>query len=94
MPAEAWVALTLGIASIVGTMVTCAWYLSGKMSRQDTEMIGVRAAQVTIGNTLEKIEAVIASIAVDRERMATFDRRLTKVEQWYDELRRGVGKIS
>jgi predicted metal-dependent hydrolase len=94
MPAEAWVALILGVVGIIGTMLTCAWYLSGKLSRQDAEMVGMRAAQAAIVAALEKLEIVVASIAVDRERMATFDRRLTKLEQWYDELRRGVGKIS
>jgi predicted metal-dependent hydrolase len=94
MPAEAWVALVLGVLGIIGTMLTCAWYLSAKLSKQDVEMVTVRAAQLRMIAAIEKLESVVASIAVDRERMATFDRRLTKLEQWYDELRRGVGKIS
>lgn len=87
MPAEAWVALILGIAGIIATVITVAYYLGGKLSRQDVEMSGIKTA-------VEKIEVVISSIAVDRERMSAMERRVAKLEQWYDELRRGVGKIT
>ncbi len=42
---------------------------------------------------IEKIEIAVASIAVDRERATSLERRVAKLETWYDELRRGVGKI-
>lgn len=87
MPAEAWIALVLGIVGIIGTLLTVTWYLGGKLSKQDTEMSGIKVA-------VEKIETIISSIAVDRERMAGLERRTSKLEQWYDELRRGVGRIS
>lgn len=87
MPAEAWVALVLGILGIVGSIGTTGWYLGSKLSRQDTEMSGIK-------NAVEKIEVVISSIAVDRERASSLERRISKLEQWYDELRRGVGKIA
>ena len=86
MPAEAWIALVLGIVGIVGTLLTATWYLGGKLSKQDTEMGGMKKA-------IDKIEIVISAIAVDRIRADLIDKRVSRLEQQYDELRRGVGKI-
>ena len=86
MPAEAWIALVLGIVGIVGTVIGVAWYLGGKLSGQDTEMRGMKTA-------IDKIEVVISAIAVDRIRADLIDKRVSRLEQQYDELRRGVGKI-
>ena len=86
MPAEAWIALVLGIVGIVGTVIGVAWYLGGKLSGQDMEMRGMKTA-------IDKIEIVISAIAVDRVRADIIDRRVARLEQQYDELRRGVGKI-
>lgn len=86
MPAEAWVALILGIVGIIGSVFTASWYLSGKLARQDTDMNGIK-------RSLEKIENVMEAIAVDRDRAARLEARMIKVEQWYDELRRGEGFI-
>ena len=86
MPAEAWIALVLGIVGIVGTVIGVAWYLGGKLSGQDTEMHGMKKA-------IDKIEIVISAIAVDRVRADLIDKRVSRLEQQYDELRRGVGKI-
>jgi hypothetical protein len=83
MPAEAWVALILGLLGIMGTLIATTWYLSGRLSIMD----GMKAS-------IDKLELVVASIAVDRERSAALERRVGKLEQWYDELRRGIGKIS
>ena len=82
MPAEAWVALILGIVGIVGTLIATTWYLAGRLSVMDN-----------MKASIDKLEVVVASIAVDRERMAGLERRTSKLEEWYDELRRGVGKI-
>jgi hypothetical protein len=86
MPAEAWVALVLGVLGIMGSIGVTAWYLGSMLSKQDTEMSGIKTA-------IDKIEVVISSIAVDRDRAASLERRVAKLEQWYDELRRGVGRI-
>ena len=86
MPAEAWVALVLGIVGIVGTIIGVAWYLGGKLSGQDMEMHGMKKA-------IDKIEAVISAIAVDRVRADLIDKRVARLEEQYDELRRGVGRI-
>ena len=86
MPAEAWIALALGIVGIVGTLLTATWYLGSKLSKQDTEMGGMKKA-------IDKIEAVISAIAVDRVRADLIDKRVARLEEQYDELRRGVGKI-
>ncbi len=83
MPAEAWVALVLGIVGIMGTLIATTWYLAGRLSVMDGMKVSI-----------DKLETVVASIAVDRERTAGLERRLLKLEQWYDELRRGVGKIA
>jgi len=82
MPAEAWVALILGILGIVATLVTTTWYLAGRLSVMD----GMK-------ESIDSLEAVVSSIAVDRERSAALERRVGKLEQWYDELRRGIGRI-
>jgi hypothetical protein len=86
MPAEAWVALVVGILGIVGTVIGVAWYLGGKLSNQDLKMNGME-------KTIDKIEVIISAIAVDRERATSLERRVSKLELWYDELRRGVGRI-
>ena len=72
MPAEAWIALVLGLIGIMGSLLLTTWYLAGRLSVMD----GMKA-----------------SIAVDRERSAALERRTAKLEQWYDELRRGIGRI-
>lgn len=82
MPAEAWIALVLGLIGIMGSLLLTTWYLAGRLSVMD----GMKAS-------IDRLETVVASIAVDRERSAALERRVGKLEQWYDELRRGVGRI-
>jgi hypothetical protein len=83
MPAEAWVALVLGILAIIGTLVTTTWYLSGRLSVVD----GMKGS-------IDELKVAVSQIAVDRERGSALERRVSKLEQWYDELRRGVGRIN
>jgi hypothetical protein len=86
MPAEAWVALAVGSVGIIVSIIGATWYLSARLSSQDSKMNNM-------GNVIEKMELVVAAIAVDRERAAAMERRMLKLEQWYDELRRGDGFI-
>ena len=86
VPAEAWIALALGVLGITGTIITAAWYLSSKLSKQDVNMVNMQVS-------IDKIEIVIEALAVDRDRASALDRRVAKLEGWYDELRRGIGRI-
>ncbi len=93
MPVEAWIAL----AAIVLTIVGASWRLSWQMSKSLTMFTTIGTQQAVEINrmnvAIEKIEIAVASIAVDRERATSLERRVAKLEIWYDELRRGVGKI-
>ena len=97
MPAEAWVALAMGLLAILGTLITAVWYLATLVGKSLTrfELIGGHhALEINRMNvTVEKIEVTIAEIAVDRERATSVERRVARLEQWYDDLRRGRGLI-
>lgn len=97
MPAEAWVALGIGVTGIAGSILWAVFYLSARFAAAVTkfELIGVgHATEIArINIAMEKIEVTVQTIAVDRERAAALERRVATVERWYDELRRGVGRI-
>ena len=97
MSSEAWVALGIGLAGTIITVLSAVWYIASLLSRSLTrfEIIGVQqATEISRMNlAIEKIETTMASVAVDRERAAGMERRITILERWYDELRRGIGRI-
>jgi hypothetical protein len=94
VPAEAWV----GMAAILLTLMTGAVSVIYRLSSATTEfkLIGQQQAREIskITESVEKMEVAVVAIAVDRERAAMLERRVEKLERWYDELRRGIGVIS
>lgn len=98
MTVEAWVALAMGIVTTVGSVLAAVAFLSTQFTRAITRFEVVDTARSNeisrLNVAVEKIEVAVNAIAVDRERAAGLDRRVAKLEQWYDELRRGVGKIT
>lgn len=97
MPAEAWVALVLGVTTIIGTIISAAGYIASKFTQAVTRFEvndSTRASEISRINTVvEKIEITVSQIAVDRANSAALERRVATLERWYDELRRGVGRI-
>lgn len=70
MPAEAWVALFVGLGVIVLTIVGGVFSVSGQVGKAITkvEVIGtLQAAEIKeIKASVEKLEGVVASVAVQK----------------------------
>lgn len=94
MPVEAWI----GLAGIIVTVLAGAAGVIYRLSSATTEfkLIGEQQAReiTKITQAIDKLELVVSAIAVDRERAAGTERRVEKLEKWYDELRRGIGVIT
>jgi len=104
MNPEAWVALGIGITTVVGAVVWAVVMLSVKLGQvltsfqligeqQTRELTALKTVSEKIDQRVESLEIRMESLAVDRERATGLDRRVGKLEQWYDELRRGIGII-
>jgi hypothetical protein len=105
MNAEAWVALGIGITTIVGTIIWAVVMLSLKIGsmiasfeiigkQQTIEITSLKIVSEKIDQRVEGLEIRMETIAVDRERAAGLEKRVSKLETWYDELRRGIGVIT
>lgn len=97
MPVEGWIALVFGLTTLVGAILAATWKLSGQFNAAIAEFKTVDSSRASdihrLNVAVEKIEVAVSAIAIDRERATSLERRVSKLEQWYDELRRGVGEI-
>jgi hypothetical protein len=93
MTAEAWIALGVGIVGVVGPMLAVSWHLSGKMSKQDAVLTTQSAEMDEMQQVLKEMSTAVSAIAVDRVRAEQLTARVGRLENWYDELRRGIGVI-
>ena len=98
MNLEAWIALGFGLLGIIGTVIGAVAKLSVQLGKVTTrfELIGTQqATEISRMNVaIEKVEVAMTSIAVDRERTSNIEKRVVLLEQWYDELRRAIGRIT
>lgn len=90
-----------GFACTVGVIV---WRLSALTTRFET-IGGIQAAEITeIKNAITKMEAVVTTVAVQKERLDNqadrlnqverrTDDRVSRLERQFDELRHGEGLI-
>lgn len=71
MSAEAWVALGIGLASIIGTILVAGWRLSGQLGRAITrfELIGEQQASEIkeVKDAVIKFGDVVSLVAVQKE---------------------------
>lgn len=75
MPPEAWVALGVGLVTILGTFIWTVWSLGGKLASAATrfELVGSQQAVEIkeIKVAIEKLEAVVSVVAVQRDQIQT-----------------------
>ena len=73
MPAEAWVALGIGLAGIAGTIIWAVWALGGKLASVVTRFELVVAQQALeikeIKVSVENLKEVISIVAVQKDQI-------------------------
>lgn len=93
MLVAAWMTAVAGCIGVIGTVLWAVWYLSSQFSKL-LVIDRVRGHEISRLNVaVEKIEAAVQIIAVDRERAAGVERRVDRLEQRVEQLfeRRGFG---
>lgn len=90
---QVWVAF----AGVVCVVIGAVWKLSAQLTKAITKLDvrdEMRAHDIArLELAVEKIQVAISAIAVDRTIVAALERRVGLLETWYDELRRGIGRI-
>jgi hypothetical protein len=75
MPAEAWVALGVGIVTILGTFIWTVWALGGKLASAATrfELIGAQQTNEIkeIKIAVDELKAVLSVVAVQKDQIQT-----------------------
>lgn len=98
MNADTWVALAVGLCTVAGMILAATWRMSSQFTQAVTTFHvtdQTRAGDIArLSTAIERLDLTVAGIAADRATATALERRVSRLEQWYDELRRGDGIIT
>lgn len=81
------------IASVLGGGALLAFRFGSTTSRLESSIDSVQEEMAALKVQQEKLVEIITNQALLNQRMVQVGDRLNKLENWYDELRRGEGFV-